>query len=363
MRSIQLTVASFLFLVLSACKVQVEVPTSGSVTTTSGAISCAAGDVCTVDVTDIYFDETFVAEPDEGFVFSGWKQKHRGFCGGNTAPCRLFTSGFEGNDALMAILENPEEVFYLEPAFQSTGFNALFIGHSFFRPFAEGMPAHASAAGSPNHSQSVVFAGGGNGAPEALWDNPQKRAAIQATLDEGDTDLFVMTYHPDYPTLRGYRLWVEYALAQNPDTRFAVALPWSFNPGQTPTAQYESEWHAGLTNILQPGIAHMRNLYPGVEIFCIPYGQAAIELRKLFDAGALNDVDALVSANGDGIFRDTFGHADDILVDLGRLVWLNAIYGIDLDSYDHEPGYNADLKAIARDIMAAHNPVFDAPYR
>jgi hypothetical protein len=59
-----------------------------------------------------------------------------------------------------------------------------------------------------------------------------------------------------------------------------------------------------------------------------------------------------------------FGTAcDDILIDLGRLVCLNAIYGIELTTYAHDPGYNADLKGIARGIMDAHDPAYDAPYR
>ncbi|MAT93089.1 MAG: hypothetical protein CME59_10865 [Halioglobus sp.] len=352
----------FAALVLSACKVQVTVPTSGSVTTVSGAIDCAAGQVCDVDVTDIYFDETFVAQPAPGFEFIGWKETHRGFCGGNTTPCRLNTAGFEGNETLTAILEDPQQEFYLEPAFRSTGFKSLFMGHSFFRPFAEAMPFHAAQAGIPNHEQTVVFAGGSNGAPEALWDNTEKRVQIQAVLDAGDIDLFVMTYHPDYPGLRGYRLWLDYALAQNPDTRFVVALPWAFQPGQTPTAQYASDWHTGHASVIHPGIDILRGQYPGTDIFCIPYGHAAIRLRELFDAGQLDDVDFLASGSGDAIFSDTFGHADDILVDLGSLVWLQALYGVDLDSYAWDPGYNTDLKAIAAEIMQAHDADFDAPY-
>ena len=51
------------------------------------------------------------------------------------------------------------------------------------------------------------------------------------------------------------------------------------------------------------------------------------------------------------------------LVDLGQLVWLNAIYDVDLRTYEHDPGYTADLKSIAQGIMDAHDPAYDASYR
>jgi hypothetical protein len=105
------------------------------------------------------------------------------------------------------------------------GFNSLFIGHSFFKPFADGMPNYVAAAGIAGHTQTVVFSGGATGAPQALWENASKRAEIQAVLDGGDVELFGMTYHPDYPTTEGYENWIDYALAQNPRTRIFIALP------------------------------------------------------------------------------------------------------------------------------------------
>lgn len=103
--------------VLASCKIEIETPVEGGVTTMSGIIDCAADDVCMVDVVDIFFDETFVAEPEQGFVFAGWQQKPRGFCGGQTTPCQLVTAGFEGNESLTALLNDPSEIFYLEPMF------------------------------------------------------------------------------------------------------------------------------------------------------------------------------------------------------------------------------------------------------
>ena len=247
-------------------------------------------------------------------------------------------------------------------ASQITGFNSLFIGHSFFRPFADGMPFHAAQAGVVGHTQSVVFAGGANGAPQALWEDAAKRAEIQAVLDGGDVELFGMTYHGAYPTTEGYENWIDYALAQNPNTRFALALPWGTNPESTSAVAYASDWHlahsTGWHGLL---VDALRALYPGVEFFCIPYGHSALELRLLFADGNLADVDFLVSATGDAIYSDSFGHADDILIDLGRLVWLNAIYGVDLTTYAYDPGYIADLKGIAQLIMDDHDAAYGEP--
>ena len=362
MKSISLAFAALLCLLLGACKIDIEVPTSGSVTTISESMGCAAGEVCSVDVTDIYFDETFVAEPDEGFVFAGWQKKSRGLCGGNTTPCRLFTSGFAGNEILMPFLENPDEVFYLQPTFRSTGFSLLGIGHSFFRPFIDDMPNHAARAGIVNHTQSMVFAGGANGAPQALWENPTRQAQIKAILDTGNVELFGMTYEPTYPTTEGYENWIDYALLQNPDTRFFLALPWADQPQTTSAEAYADFWLTAHSTAWHAFIDTLRDLYPGVEIYCIPYGQSALELRNLFAAGNLPDVSVLTGEATDAIFVDAKGHPGDILKDLGRLVWLNAIYAVDLSTYPWNPGYSVDLHAIAQEIMEAHDPAYDAPY-
>jgi len=242
-----------------------------------------------------------------------------------------------------------------------TGYNSLFIGHSFFVPFAEGMPFHAAQAGIVGHTQTVFFSGGASGAPEALWNHNSKRAAIQAVLDGGDIELFGMTYHPDYPSSVGYENWISYALAQNPDTRIMLALPWITYPRDYNATDYANLWLAGHATEWHDLIDYLRGLYPGVEIFCVPYGQAAGELRLLFEAGNLPDVSSMIGAADDAIFTDIgLGHAGDILVELGQLVWLNALYGVDLPTYAYDPGYITDLKGIAKAIMDAHYATYDA---
>ena len=104
-------------LLLGGCKIRIEVPEGGRVTTNSGSYDCETGAVCEIDVVDLFFDETFRGEPATGYRFDSWLKRQRGLCGGSDGSCRLFTSGFEGNDILMGFLERQEEVFFLVPQF------------------------------------------------------------------------------------------------------------------------------------------------------------------------------------------------------------------------------------------------------
>ena len=243
------------------------------------------------------------------------------------------------------------------------GFDSLFIGHSFFRPMAEEMAVLAPLAGFDAHTQEVVFSGGATGSPEGLWLQDTKRANIQAELDEGDIDLFGMTYHPDYPSLTGYVNWIEYALAANPDTIVFVAIPWITNPVNYTAASYAAALDVGYPAVAYPLIDSLRDAYPDTTIFAIPYGLSAGELYTRYADGELDDVTELVGSNGSGVFRDGFGHADHILEDLASLIWLQAIYGVDLAAFDAGYDWTVDLNTIASSILAEHDPAYDASWR
>ena len=112
---------------MGGCKIQISMPQGipGWVAAQSASTWCLRLDdgsldedsVCEADVVDTTFDETFIAVPAGGYVFSGWKKDHRHLCGGSRKPCSLSTAGFAGNDALMAFLRDDDEVFFLEPVF------------------------------------------------------------------------------------------------------------------------------------------------------------------------------------------------------------------------------------------------------
>ena len=67
-------------LIAAGCKVQITVPEGGKVVSQSGAFECQSGEVCTIDIYDLFFDEEFAALPAPGFTFIKWKRVQRGLC-------------------------------------------------------------------------------------------------------------------------------------------------------------------------------------------------------------------------------------------------------------------------------------------
>jgi len=107
--------------VLSACKVQVDVPQGGHVVSVNGGFECSSGQSCEIEVKSTDFEAAYVAIPDEGHRFSGWRKKDRGIFGGSENPeVRISTAQFEGNEVLMSFLSS-DEIFYLEPSFERLG--------------------------------------------------------------------------------------------------------------------------------------------------------------------------------------------------------------------------------------------------
>ncbi len=104
---------------LAGCKVVVEVPAGGTVTTESGNFLCEQGQTCEIDVDDATFDETFVAVPAESYEFRGWRKRESGLCQDEDerlAPCKVSTVGFDLKPKLFALLQD-DIPFYLEPEF------------------------------------------------------------------------------------------------------------------------------------------------------------------------------------------------------------------------------------------------------
>jgi hypothetical protein len=246
-------------------------------------------------------------------------------------------------------------------AYAIDGMNSLLIGHSFFRPYAELLPDYSAAAGISGHSQVVVFSGGPTGTPEALWNNTSKKNTITGVLDGGDVELFGMTYHPDYPTTTGYVNWINYALDKNPSTRFFIALPWIPQPSNYTDAVYSAIWE-GFKPSWYSFIDELRSLFPNTDIFSIPYGQSAVELREHYTAGDLPEITAMQGDKETSIFTDNLGHPGTVLIDQGILVWLTAIYDVDLTNYSYGPAYSIDLNSVATGIMDEHDPDYNAAY-
>ena len=243
------------------------------------------------------------------------------------------------------------------------GKKVLYIGHSFGRPFARELPSFVEMAGIDNHVQEIVFRGGPNGSPQSLWEELKVREEIQNILAEGDTDLLVMiccseNFLESRQSDWAVENWIDYALSVNPDTDFALALPWPDYPEDYENNEAYSEriieahasaWH--------PFIDNLRDLYPQSEIQSIFHGRAAIELRGLFESGSLPEISQMTSKRPPGIFTDRKGHAGQILLDLGTLIWLGTIYDIDMNDFPvselkiNGESYETDLITIAQEIL------------
>jgi hypothetical protein len=103
-------------LMIASCKVKVVVPEGGTVASESGTYNCEPAKPCNINIVDIFFDETFTANPANGYEFHSWKTQRRALCAGTSNPCKLSTTSFAQYPALMALLES-DEVFNLTPVF------------------------------------------------------------------------------------------------------------------------------------------------------------------------------------------------------------------------------------------------------
>ncbi|QFU76862.1 hypothetical protein EY643_15055 [Halioglobus maricola] len=149
-------------LTLAGCKIEVTVPSGGSVVTASGNFRCDAGETCTVDVYDIFFAEVFEAVPAQGQVFTGWRERQRGLCGGSLDACSLETAGMADNPSLMAVLES-DQVFYLEPVFEKQAPYLILYGGEEQQFFLGCINCPAA------HFESVCNANGSYGSPYAAY--------------------------------------------------------------------------------------------------------------------------------------------------------------------------------------------------
>ena len=233
-----------------------------------------------------------------------------------------------------------------------TGYNTLFMGHSFFAPIARQIPIHMTQLGNSDHSQHVESSPGETGTPIALWEDEEHRNNVQAILNTGEVELFGMTANP---TIEGYTLWIDYALSKNPNTRIVIGTPWlDFPADYSDATSYENTIINGIDSKIQVDVDELRIRYPDAKIISLPYAFAAIELRHMFEAGQLPSVTELIGNNPQtSLFTDQkgHGHGNGLLLDLAEFIWLSHIYDIDLDTYNYSAGHNIDLKEVAKSIL------------
>ena len=237
-----------------------------------------------------------------------------------------------------------------EAASAKAGQHCLFIGHSFFVPVAKRFETLPGKFGVVNHRQQTVFSGGASGSPGSLWDGG-KRVQIERILATGEIELLGMTYFdPSNSSFEDYQRWIDYALKHNAETTFFIGQPWGKHGASRALKEY-TEANSRTSKSLLKTVAALRKHYPENRILYLNYGRASVELKRRFETGTLPGVKNIVGKSDNTIYSDRLGHATNILKDLSALLWLRALYEIDLAASDLKLDYSADLKAIAGEIV------------
>jgi len=242
----------------------------------------------------------------------------------------------------------------------------VLMGNSFFRPYAQELGEMARAAGFTEHRDTGFFAGGDNGRPTNLWQaNNALTAEIKAALDEGDVDMFGMTAGliPETPT-EGFREWIDYAVAANPNVTVFLSLP----PPDFPEQWQERAEALGYANIREAYDAEVLQLvhgeiidvlraeFPSTNIFSVPTYGATFELADLYEQGLIEDEIGFRGPRPESLFTDEKGHQGEIIIKTGTLIWLGTLYEVDLRAFQFDTGFNTDLHTIAEGVISAHDP-------
>ena len=250
---------------------------------------------------------------------------------------------------------SPEEV-------NAEDYNVLYIGHSFGRVFAETLQDYAHTAGFTDHAQYIEMSGGASGAPDALWEDDGHRENIKAYLDTGQIDVLIMiccsVEFVETGAQSDEAIWnfTDYALDKNPDTRIGLSMLWKDFPGQYENA---SDYKNGSELLHDSWVRLASNLsgdYPGADIFTFNHGAVAYELWDLFEAGQLeDDLDQLTGRKATSVFIDEKGHAGQIMIDTGTLIWLHAVHGIEPLNMPEFTQWNTDIRVIADSLLNEEN--------
>ena len=75
-------------------------------------------------------------------------------------------------------------------------------------------------------------------------------------------------------------------------------------------------------------------------------------MREMFEAGELDgDVEQLQGPKATSLFTDEKGHAGDILVDTGTLIWLHAVHGVNPMEMPEFTQWDTDIRVIATTVL------------
>lgn len=245
------------------------------------------------------------------------------------------------------------------PQTKPNGLTVLYAGHSFGRPFARNMTEVTRLAGIDGHEQRVVFRGGANGTPQAMWEDPEVQTLIKEQLNDGAVDIVVLICCSEEFLQTGFQRdqalleIVAYALAQNPETRFRLAMPWEDYPNEFATAAaHRARTDAGYPHyqLLAESVSAASG---GAEILAFYHGAAVYEIRSRYENGLIPELTGLIGARTSSVFTDKKGHAASMAQDAGTLIWLNAIYGFKPLDLPPINTYDVDIRALAAAALSA----------
>ena len=257
---------------------------------------------------------------------------------------------------------------------ESTGYNMLLIGNSFFKPYADHLSNLATEANLNEHSSIVVKRGGELGRPINFWNDStsEEHQLIKSTLDQGNIEVFGMTsgYDSENPT-EGHSAWIRYALQKNPNIIIFIAIG-SFDFPNGDSNSTRPDWKTfALDNgfnsihefynyyineiIHKEIVDELRVEFPSTKIFTIPTGWATKNLSQMkLDNELLDDI-SMFGPKSSSIFTDEKGHQGQIVIEAGTMIWLNSIYNVDLPSFNYNTGFTTNLNTIAQEIIDVHD--------
>ena len=243
---------------------------------------------------------------------------------------------------------------------ETKGYHGLYMGHSFFQPsvwkLAKMIPSDIKG-----HTQYSVFSGGANGSPGGLWAAKKKREQAKKILETKKIDLLVMTYYsPRDSSVEHYSRWFDFAIAQNPEVTFMVALPWAKQPHEVEQSASRMA-QKKVTEFNETLIAALREKYPKNKVLFCPYALGAYELIDRLRDQKLSGVKYILDPNRKTraeskrkkrqLFNDELGHSGELVSALGALLWLQTLYEYDLSKLEEqrvEGLGKIDLKEIAQ---------------
>ena len=268
--------------------------------------------------------------------------------------------------SLMMVLMSCDNEESSSQPIETEGYNMLLIGNSFFKPYAEKLDNLSIIAGFENHSSTRITRGGENGRPINFWNDSDsnEHQQIKAALDAGNIDVFGMTAgHETDDRIEGHRLWINYALQNNPNITIFIAIPQIDFPAdwEERAQEYGFNTIQELYDYFVNDIVHnemvdiLRIEFPSTKIFTIPTGWTSVNLDQMNINNELLDDITRFGPQPTSLFVDNKGHQGDIIRETGSLLWLNNIYGVDLSIFSYETGFNTDLHEIAKQISDSHD--------